>query len=874
MTKPKTGQKIGSKMKPMTTAEIREAFLKYFEDNGHARVDSASLVPHNDPTLLFTAAGMVQFKDCFLGIDQRDYTRATTAQKCVRAGGKHNDLENVGFTARHHTFFEMLGNFSFGDYFKKEAISHAWHFVTEVLKIPKDELRVTVFTTDDEAADIWHKQEGVPKDRIVRFGEEDNFWQAGDTGPCGPCSEIFWDQGEEVDGDRWLEIWNLVFMQYDRDEQGNLNPLPKPSVDTGMGLERVAAVLQGVPSNYDTDLMSGLLEATRKHLGELAGKELKYDQASRDLESSALRVVVDHLRSTSFLIADGVLPSNEGRGYVLRRILRRALRFGKRLGVNKPFMADLFPSLLTAMGDVYPELKQRESVITSILKEEEERFLLTLDKGLHLLEEAFNDSKKSKKLPGDVIFKLYDTFGFPEDLTALIARERGYELDIKGFNELMGEAQERSRSSWKGSGETAVLTEVKEWKNDNIFPNFVGYEMSQSNSKVLAIAEGEEGAWLSLDPMPFYGEGGGQVGDRGVVVVDGAQFPVLDSQKPYENGFAVYAKAPKGTFKVGQSLEAIVDNEKRSATRSNHTATHLLHSALRKTLGDHVQQAGSLVNEEKLRFDFSHNKSISQEDISKIEEFVNGAIAKGVELEIVNTSHEDAVKNRGALALFSEKYGDLVRVVDMPGVSTELCGGLHVKNTSEIKLFKIIQDTAIAAGTRRVEALTGVGALNFYKEQEAIVAKLAGRLRSQPEALAEKVDKLLSQNKELENEIKKLKKRLLEGNNESPVIKANYENFPVHIHAMPDDADVKSLRDLADSLRSKESSAMHVILAAQNILVTVDPKKLDGADASKLLKELSQKLGGRGGGQARTAQGKLPFESSSEAAEKVQGFLN
>ncbi len=859
---------------PKTTAQIREAFLKFFEDNGHQRVASADLVPHNDPTLLFTAAGMVQFKDCFLGVDKRPYVRATTVQKCVRAGGKHNDLENVGFTARHHTFFEMLGNFSFGDYFKEDAIRFAWKFVTEVLKLPKDRLRVTVYKDDDEAAEIWHKQEGVPKDRILRFGDEDNFWQAGDTGPCGPCSEIFWDQGEEVDGDRWLEIWNLVFMQYDRDESGKLNPLPRPSVDTGMGLERVAAVLQNVPSNYDGDLLAGLIDAAREHLGKLAGKKLNYDPRSRDLESSALRVIVDHLRATSFLIADGVLPSNEGRGYVLRRILRRALRFGKRLGVSEPFMFDLVPALIKQMGSVYPELKTRETVIRSILKEEEERFLQTLDIGLNLLEEAFAGSKKTKTLPGEIIFKLYDTFGFPEDLTALIARERGFALDLQGFNALMSEAQERSRKSWKGSGETAVLGEVKEWKNQNIFPKFTAYEVKNSESKVLAVTPGKEGAWLAIDPMPFYAEGGGQVGDTGFLELNGKRFDVLDSQKPYDGGFAIYAKAAPGTFTVGQIVKAIVDDQKRSATRANHTATHLLHSALRKVLGTHVQQAGSLVNSEKLRFDFSHNKSISADELNKIENLVNDAISKGVELEIVNTSFDDAVKNKGALALFSEKYGDKVRVVDVPGVSTELCGGLHVKNTADIKLLKIVQDSAIAAGTRRIEALTGEGAVEYYKSQENTVRKLSELLRSQPDGLEEKVSKLLQQNKDLENEIKKLKKRLIEGNSETSVLTAKFENFPVQIHALPDDADVNTLRDVADTLRNKESGSIHVILASSNVLVTVDPSKLSGADASKLLKGLAQKLGGRGGGQARTAQGKLPFEKSSEAAEKVRGALS
>jgi len=855
------------------TADIREAFLSYFEKQGHTRVASSSLIPANDPTLLFTNAGMNQFKDSFLGTDDRGYSRATSSQKCVRAGGKHNDLENVGFTARHHTFFEMLGNFSFGDYFKKDAIHFAWDFSTRVLGLPKDRLRVSVFRDDDEAADIWHKQEGVPLDRIVRFDEADNFWQMGDTGPCGPCSEIFWDQGEEVDGDRWLEFWNCVFMQYNRSENGVLTPLPKPSVDTGMGLERMAAVLQGAPSNYDIDLMAHLIKSTQALLGTRTGKIAKYDPKDRGLESSALRVIVDHLRSTSFLIADGVLPSNEGRGYVLRRILRRAVRYGKRLGVNDPFLADLLPELITQMGGAFPELAQRAPVIKDILKEEEEKFLVTLDRGLHLLEDAFGKIGSKKTLPADVVFKLYDTFGFPEDLTALIARERGVGVDAGGFQKLMEEAQERSRSSWKGSGETAVLGEVKEWKAKNVFPKYTAYEDDSSQSKVLAVAEGEKGSWLAIDPSPFYGEGGGQTGDSGTLSLDSKTFKVTDSQKPYEGGLAIYVEAPRGSFKVGATVKAQVDLKKREATRANHTATHLLHSALRKVLGTHVQQAGSLVNEEKLRFDFSHGKSISSDELAQVEAWVNDSIQKGVALDIANTSYDDAVKNKGALALFSEKYGDVVRVVSVPGLSAELCGGLHVKNTADIKVFKVLSEGTVAAGTRRLEAITGEGALDYFRSRDELSKRIADRLKTPVPQLEDRIEKLLENQKKLEQEIQDLQRKLLAGDSSSEVLEYKASGFNYKIHALADDTEAKLLRDKGDMLRQKESEVVHVILAGKNVLITADDQKLKGFHSGNLLKDLTQSLGGRGGGQARTAQGSLEGEHAAQNAQQVLEFL-
>jgi alanyl-tRNA synthetase len=862
-----------TKTPPRTTAEIREAFLNYFESQGHTRVASSSLIPYNDPTLLFTAAGMVQFKDCFLGVEKRAYTRATSSQKCLRAGGKHNDLENVGFTARHHTFFEMLGNFSFGDYSKKEAIRFAWDFVTNVLKLPKDRLRVSVFREDDEAAEIWHKQEGVPLDRIVRFDEADNFWQAGDTGPCGPCSEIFWDQGEEVDGDRWLEFWNCVFMQYDRDESGKLHPLPKPSVDTGMGLERMAAIMQNVPSNYDIDLMSHLIEATRQLASKRSGKEIVYNAKSRTFESSALRVIVDHLRATSFLIADGVLPSAEGRGYVLRRILRRAVRFGQRLGVNEPFLADLVPELIKQMGGTYPELKSRESVIRSILKEEEEKFLVTLSRGLGLLDEAFAKMGSAKTLPADVAFKLYDTYGFPLDLTALIAREKGLGIDEAGFNKLMEEAQDRSRASWKGSGDTAVMGDVKEWKNKGIFPKPVFYDSHASTSKILAVAEGENGAWLAIDPTPFYGEGGGQVGDRGTLKVTGKDYRVLDSQKPYENGFAIYVEGPKGVFKVGDSVEAKVDLTKREPTRANHTATHLLHSALRETLGTHVQQAGSLVTEDKLRFDFSHNKAIGPDEMKRIEEWVGRAIQTGTPVEILSTSYDDATKNHGALAFFSEKYGDVVRVVKIPGLSTELCGGLHVKNTADIGVFKVMSESAVAAGTRRVEAVSGKAALDYFRAQDEKLASLAQKLKAPVAQVEDRVEKLLENQKKLEQEIQDLRRKLMSGASQSNVIEHKGAGVTLKIHALDDDTEAKLLREMGDSLRQKDAQSAHIVLAGKNVLITADEGVVKGFHSGDLLKKLSEKLGGRGGGQARTAQGSFEGAVAADNAKKVQDAL-
>lgn len=846
------------------TKDIRESFLGYFEKQGHTRVTSSSLVPNNDPTLLFVNAGMVQFKDCFLGLDKRPYTRAVSSQKCVRAGGKHNDLENVGFTARHHTFFEMLGNFSFGDYFKKDAIHFAWEFVTKTLGLPKNRLRVSVFETDDEAAEIWHKQEGVPTDRIVRFGEKDNFWQMGDTGPCGPCSEIFWDQGKDVDGDRWLEFWNCVFMQYDRGVDGKLTPLPKPSVDTGMGLERMAAILQGVPSNYDIDLFQNLMSKTAEHITRQTGSKFFYEPGVEKWEYSALKVIVDHLRSTSFLIADGVLPSNEGRGYVLRRILRRAVRFGKRLGLEEPFLCSMFEELQNAMGPVYPELVARKSVIVEVLKQEELRFFETLTRGLHILDEAMTSLGPSKIIPAQIAFKLYDTYGFPLDLTALIAREKNLAVDEAGFAKLMQSQQDQSRKSWKGSGELAAPAEVKNWKQLGVLPEFVGYQKNQvEKAKVLAVHSIGDMKWMSISPCPFYGEGGGQVGDVGIIKWEQKEFEVVDTQKPYEGGIAILVKSSLESFPaVGYFVTAEVNSVHRQEVRAHHTATHLLHAALRKVLGTHVAQAGSLVTPEKLRFDFSHPKSLSTEDIQEIENFVNAAIQKDISLVAAETSFETATKKMGALALFSEKYGDKVRVIDVPGCSTELCGGTHVDRTSQIRFFKILSESAVAAGTRRIEAVAGKSALGNLTSSEALLRKISGLLKVPLPQMEDRVNKLLSQNQELVAEVEKLKRKIVmagtaTGSSESKARKTNFKDRVLWAHVL-EGSDPAIMREFADSARKNHPNDVHVVLSGTLVLVSLDPSSTKGLHAGDILKALMKDFGGRGGGQAQTAQGQIP----------------
>jgi alanyl-tRNA synthetase len=855
-----------------TAADIREAFLSYFEKQGHQRVQSSSLIPHNDPTLLFTNAGMVQFKDCFLGVDKRSYVRAASSQKCVRAGGKHNDLENVGFTARHHTFFEMLGNFSFGDYFKKDAIHFAWEFTTKVLGLPKDRLRVSVFESDDESADIWHKQEGVPRDRIVRFGEKDNFWSMGETGPCGPCTEIFWDQGQEVDGDRWLEFWNCVFMQFDRSADGTLKNLPKPSVDTGMGLERISAILQGVPSNYDIDLMRSLIQSTNNYVNQHSKEKFEYRPAQSDWKNAALKVIVDHLRSTAFLIADGVQPSNEGRGYVLRRILRRAVRFGKRLGLSGPFLVHLFPELQKAMGGTFPELIQREGVIREVLRQEEEKFFETLDKGLHLLEDAFAKLGSGRVLGAETVFKLYDTFGFPVDLTALIAREKNLAIDEVGFNKLMQQQQEQSRKSWKGSGEAAISQNVKEWKTRGIAPKFTGYDVDREpEATVLAIEKVESGgAWVAIDPCPFYGEGGGQVGDQGFLEIpskSGSQnlrVSVIDAQKPYEGGVALYIKDyDSNVLKVGAKVIAQVHKTYRLDVKANHSATHLLHSALRNILGTHVEQAGSLVTSEKLRFDFSHPRATGAENLTEIENWVNKQIDQNIPLRTQESTYDEAIQ-KGAIALFGEKYGDKVRVVEMPGASVELCGGTHVSHSGEIKLFKILSESAVSSGTRRIEAVTGRRAIEFLKDKDELVSRVSGFLKVSPDHLEDRVKKLSDSNKNLEKELVELKRKIAFGNATLSDHKTSckYQGKDVQVHSVSD-SEAGMLREKADGLRQREPQKVHILLSGELVLVTADTKTLADFHSGDFLKKLVSHFGGRGGGQAQTAQGQVPGKNLS-----------
>ncbi|HVJ65288.1 MAG TPA: alanine--tRNA ligase [Bdellovibrionota bacterium] len=856
----------------MKTAEIRESFLKYFQDQGHTRVPSSRVIPANDPTLLFTNSGMVQFKDVFLGLDPRPYTRATSAQKCIRAGGKHNDLENVGFTSRHHTFFEMMGNFSFGDYFKKEAIHYAWEYVTKVLGLPKDKLSVTVHISDDEAADIWHKQEGVPRDRIRRF-DEDNFWSMGDTGPCGPCSEIFYDQGREVDGERHLEFWNCVFMQYDRDASGKLTPLAKPSVDTGLGLERTAAILQGVPSNYEIDLLRDLIKTTQALVEDRTKKKITYDPLKLGVEGAALRVIVDHLRSTSFLIADGVLPSNEGRGYVLRRILRRAVRFGKRLGVEEPFLTDLYPALMKEMGAQYPELVQRESVVREVLRQEEGRFYETLDKGLGILETAFGKASSNKVLPADLTFQLYDSFGFPLDLTALIAKERGYQVDEAGFDTHMKKQQERSRASWKGSGARTIPDAVKEWKAAGVQTKFTGYATAkEEKSKILAVApvEGEASiAWLAISPCPFYAESGGQVADVGELRLGSTVIDVLDAQKAYDGAIALLVRGEIRDFVAGAEIKATVDDVRRAQIRANHTSTHLLHAALRDTLGTHVQQAGSLVNDEKLRFDFSHGKSISSEELKTIEELVNREIQKRTDVKIHDgLSFDDAVA-QGAMALFGEKYGDKVRMVDVPGFSKELCGGLHVGNTGEIGLFRINSESGVAAGTRRIEAESGGGALQSLKRESDLLHEIAAQFKVPVSELAARLRKSLDHQKALESEIKTLEKKLLSGAPATATKEFRLGSTTLVVHDLGD-LDPKLLRDKGDQLRQADPGKAHVLLSGTNVLVT---SALSDFHSGNFVRDLTKAIGGRGGGQDKTAQGVLSVDAdkASSALEQWLG---
>ena len=845
-----------NEMKNLSSAEIRSAFLTYFEKRGHQIVPSSSLVPGNDPTLLFTNAGMVQFKNVFLGEEKRSYTMATSSQRCVRAGGKHNDLENVGYTARHHTFFEMLGNFSFGEYFKRDAIKYAWDFLVEELGIPAEKLWVTVFDEDTEAADIWLNEVGVDADRLSRIGAKDNFWSMGETGPCGPCSEIFYDHGEQVaggppgtpeeDGDRYVEIWNLVFMQYDRNDKGELTPLPKPSVDTGMGLERVAAVLQGVHNNYDIELFKSLI----KNAAILTG--------TKDTSHTSLRVLVDHIRSCAFLIVDGVQPSNEGRGYVLRRIIRRAIRHGYKLDMKEVFFHKLVQPLVEQMGSAYPELTEKADMVSNILLKEEQRFAETLEQGMKLLQDG-TQSLKDKLITGETAFKLYDTYGFPVDLTADYARENGLTVDFDGFEKAMDAQRERARSASSFSADGPDLPHLTQ------ATEFIGYESLQAESKLEAIykngeqsstiCEGESG-YLVLDKTPFYAESGGQAGDHGQITTPTAIFDVIDVQKKADAYFHI-GQVSKGEFKSEQVVRAVVDKNNRQATASNHSATHLLHAALRKVLGEHVTQKGSLVEASRLRFDFSHFEPITAAQLQEIERLVNAQIRFNEEVQTQVTDQETAIAN-GAMALFGEKYGDKVRVLKMGEFSTELCGGTHVNRVGDIGLIKILSETGIASGVRRIEAIAGEGALSWVEQGDELLQKIAKVVKGNRESALEKVVQIQDKNKALEKELEQLKGQL------ATAASGDLQNQAVQIDGLNvlaaniEGADNKTLRDLVDQLKDKLGNAAVVLSTTQGEKITliagVSKNQTDRIKAGELVNSVALQVGGKGGGRADMAQ--------------------
>ncbi len=836
-----------------TSAQLRTAFLEFFEAHGHRRVPSSPLIPANDPTLLFTNAGMVQFKDVFLGNDKRSYKRATSSQRCVRAGGKHNDLENVGYTARHHTFFEMLGNFSFGDYFKREAIEFAWEFLTQTIGLPEERLWVTVFNEDQEAEDIWLKEIKVSPERFSRIGAKDNFWSMGDTGPCGPCSEIFYDHGEEVpggppgtpdeDGDRYIEIWNLVFMQYNRDKSGKMTELPHPSVDTGMGLERLAAILQGVHNNYEIDLFQHII----KTIAQLAD--------CKDISNKSLRVIADHIRACSFLIVDGVIPSNEGRGYVLRRIIRRAIRHGHKLGLREPFFYKLVDVLNQEMGDAYPELTKAKDQVEKVLKQEEERFAETLDQGMHILEQEIKNLS-GKTIPGEVVFKLYDTFGFPVDLTADVAREHGLEIDRKGYEQAMEKQREMARASssfdvdYNDSLELEGKTEFLGYKDLSSEQSNISHILINGEEAESLLAAGQS-AMLILDSTPFYGESGGQVGDTGRIFTDNAQFDVTDTQKKGDV-FVHIGKLVKGSLKTGDTVNAQVDPELRSRIACNHSATHLLHAALRNILGEHVQQKGSLVDSEKLRFDFSHFEAISKAQLKQIEDLVNRQIRLNHKVE-TNIMDIDAARESGAMALFGEKYDDQVRVLRMSDFSIELCGGTHVKRTGDIGLFKITSEGGVAAGVRRIEAVTAQGALDYVEQLEEQMDNAAALLKAGRDTFYDKVAALMERSRKLEKELDQLKAKLANAQgNELTDNAVEIDGIKV-LAAKLEGVDAKGLRDTMDKLKTKLGSCA-IVLGVVNgdkvsLAAGVSKDCTGRIKAGELVNSVASQLGGKGGGR-------------------------
>lgn len=844
-------------MKYMTSAEIRQAFLDYFAQNGHQVVASSPLIPGNDPTLMFTNAGMVQFKDVFLGDDKRSYTRATSSQRCVRAGGKHNDLENVGYTARHHTFFEMLGNFSFGDYFKREAIGFAWSFLTEVMGLPKERLWVTVHHSDGEAEKIWKEEMGIDPDRFSKL-DEDNFWSMGDTGPCGPCTEIFFDHGEEVaggppgspdeDGDRYIEIWNVVFMQYNRSADGEMTPLPKPSVDTGMGLERIAAVMQNVHSNYEIDLFQNLLKATAAAVG------------SSDMDNKSLRVIADHIRSCSFLITDGVLPSNEGRGYVLRRIIRRAIRHGNKLGAKGPFFNQLVAALVNEMGEAYPELAKAQDQIERVLLKEEQQFAKTLDNGMSLLQDAM-DELDDKVISGETVFKLYDTYGFPVDLTADVARENELTIDMEGFETAMEVQRERARASGSFSVDYNDKLDLEGETQFN------GYEALEDTSKVVALfkdgeavnqlSAGEQGM-VVLENTAFYGESGGQVGDTGFLRWDRGQFNVTNCTKESKNHLH-HGELAEGVLKIGDAVVTEVSHEARQATALNHSATHLLHEALRMVLGEHVQQKGSLVDPERLRFDFSHFEAVTAEQLQQVEAIVNEQIRLNTET-VTEIMPIDEAKAKGAAALFGEKYDDVVRVLSMGGeFSIELCGGTHVKRTGDIGLMKVTSEGGISAGVRRIEAVTGKAAADWAEEADRKLGQISALLKGSRDSVVSKVEDLAERNRQLEKELDQLKSKLAAAKG-SDLLSAAVEVKGVKVLAAKlDGVEPKALRDTIDQLKNKLGSGV-VVLATEadgkiSLAAGVTKELSKQVKAGDLVRELTAKLGGKGGGRPDFAQG-------------------
>ncbi|MCX5850818.1 MAG: alanine--tRNA ligase [Deltaproteobacteria bacterium] len=877
----------------MTASEIRRKFLDYFEGHGHAVIASSSLVPKEDPTLLFTNAGMNQFKNLFLGQEERGYRRATTSQKCVRAGGKHNDLENVGFTSRHHTFFEMLGNFSFGDYFKEGACEYGWEFLTGVMGLPKEKLYVTIFRDDDDAFEIWNKKIGVPKDRIFRMDEKDNFWMMGETGPCGPCSEIIYDQGAGIgcgrpecnlycDCDRHLELWNLVFMQFERDPSGTLTPLPKQNIDTGMGLERLAAVLQGVRSNYDTDLFANIIHAIEKLAGKRYGKNPD--------EDISIRAIADHSRAVTFLISDGILPSNEGRGYVLRRILRRAARHGKLLGIGKPFLNEIVPVVIDEMKDAYPELLDKQSYVKTVVINEEQRFIATLDAGLRILNEEVDRLKGlgEKMIPGGVVFKLYDTFGFPTDLTADAVRAHHMTIDLPGFEAAMDIQREKARESWKGSGEESVSGIYRTISMKGIATAFVGYEgNTEAVSRVSAIlkddretdvlSEGERGE-IFVDETPFYGKVGGQIGDVGIIEGPHARFDVWETQRPLDTLFAHIGKVKKGTVRVGDTVVLKTDTAVRRAIEANHSGTHILQAALRQVLGDHVKQSGSLVNAERFRFDFTHFARVEDEEIEKVEWLVNEYIRRNISVNTSMLPREEAMKS-GAIAVFDEKYGDMVRLVKMGDVSMELCGGTHVLRTGDIGFLKILHESSVAAGVRRIEAVTGSEAVRYAGRMEQELKKAARLVKANPLELAERVEKVLRDSREMEKDVQALKSKVAVMDSAELTSRIKTINGVKVLASIVTTDDVKALRDFGDKVRDRIQSGIILIGSTFEekcaLLCMVTKDLTDRYHAGNIIKEIAPVVGGSGGGRPDMAQaGGTNPEKLEEALAMIEKIVS